>query len=100
MPAFNRFTFNVVQKRIEIELYENKRFESLEWINSLGKENEEILSVMGLEENGDICCMLRFLGLSLVHHECNFSHEESEFPLFHEIHLKYDSMERVDKRAI
>lgn len=93
-----RFYLNACHNIVELDVSETKDFAVLDWIGGMPKE--EILTFMSLDANGKILCMLRFLGLTLLDHETVFEESESRQTVKHAVHLKYETMERIENAPI
>jgi hypothetical protein len=94
-----RCDLNLCQSVLELDIEETQEFAVLNWVAGLANEDlkKEIITVMALDSKGDILCMLRLLNLTLLDHETSFL-KGNDTPLFHTVSLKFDVIERVNKK--
>lgn len=93
-----RFYINVAHSIIELDIEETNDFAALNWVVGLEKGDlkDEIVNFMSLNPKNKILCMIRFSQLSLLEHETTFS-SASPHRVRHEVHLKFEVMERVNQ---
>ncbi len=88
--SFSSYFLDIANSTINLHAKETKKFAVLDWVENLvyGLDSE-IITILNLDENGKISCMLRFIEIALVSHE--FDAQKSE----HQLEIRFKSMERV-----
>lgn len=96
--SFEMVSLNLCDGTAEFSIRENEKFEVLNWITSIPKD--EVISLVFDKPDGKILCILRLLDITLEKHQVTFNKPCSlgtgGHPLSHLIKIKHRGCERVN----